>query len=346
MIVPQRHDPRPLVSIVTPSYNQAAYLEATILSVLDQEYPNLEYIIVDGGSTDGSVEIIKKYGDKLAYWVSEPDCGQSHAINKGFTRATGEIVAWINSDDVYCPGSFTTVADFFIDHPHVQVLYGNSEYVDATGSHLGFFPARPFSQHSLLMSARSFDYIPQPSVFMTSQALRRTTLIDERLRCALDFDLWGKLARENAFATVSQVLSLFRITPTTKTSTLRTRGAAEIAVVFYRYGTRVSLARALAFFFSTAAQEKLTPEEAVAQLIAVFSQCGHQFGRGSLQRKQLLALARAGAIAQDLLPLFHKAMVLSSSVRSRIVGEQEQMMFFYGHIPMQQAPSRLPGDAF
>lgn len=115
----------PRISIVTPSYNQAEFLERTIFSVLNQNYPKLEYIIIDGGSTDGSVEIIKKYDKYLTFWVSEKDNGQADAIRKGFARATGEILAWINSDDTYLPGTFLKVAKAFIKNPKVDLIFGN-----------------------------------------------------------------------------------------------------------------------------------------------------------------------------------------------------------------------------
>src|SRR5215470_7311361 len=111
---------RPRISIVTPSFNQARFLEATIRSVLDQRYDNLEYIVVDGGSTDGSVEIIKRYADRLAFWCSEADGGHGNALNKGLRRATGEIMAWLNSDDIYWPWTLAAVAEIFEAHPDVN----------------------------------------------------------------------------------------------------------------------------------------------------------------------------------------------------------------------------------
>ena len=125
---------RPRVSIVTPSYNQAAYIEETIRSVLLQGYPNLEYIIIDGGSKDGSVDIIRKYEPWLAYWSSEPDKGQGHAISKGFEKATGEIFGWLNSDDAYCRGTLELVCRLFLNRPNVGLLYGDCDVIDQRSS--------------------------------------------------------------------------------------------------------------------------------------------------------------------------------------------------------------------
>ena len=120
----------PKISVVTPSFNQAAYLERTILSVLDQDYPNIEYIIIDGGSTDGSVDIIRQYAHRLTHWVSEPDRGQAHAINKGLQQATGKWVAWQNSDDFFYPGTFLQLAQMAAIEPDADLIIGNMNLID------------------------------------------------------------------------------------------------------------------------------------------------------------------------------------------------------------------------
>ena len=131
----------PLVSIITPSFNQAQFLEATIQSVLGQEYPRIEYIVVDGGSKDGSVDVIQKYAGRLAWWVSEQDKGQTDAINKGFNRATGDILAWINSDDTYNPQAVGQAVKQLMDNPEVGLVYADCNYIDEAGNVIGKFPA-------------------------------------------------------------------------------------------------------------------------------------------------------------------------------------------------------------
>jgi len=158
----------PLVSIITPSFNQAAYLEQTINSVLNQDYPNIEYIVMDGGSTDDSAAVIKKYADKLAYWVSEKDRGQADAINKGFARATGEIVAWLNSDDYYLAGAVSAAVKTFAEHPDVMLVYGNMLAVDADGKTFNTLTYKQLTLEDLLC----FQIIGQPAVFMRRSALQ------------------------------------------------------------------------------------------------------------------------------------------------------------------------------
>lgn len=182
----------PLVSIVTPSYNQARFLEEAIQSVLEQDYPRVEYLIVDGGSTDGSLEIIQRYAEHLAWWVSEPDRGQTEAINKGFARATGEIYAWLNSDDAYLPGAISEAVDFLLSHPEVGMVYGDANLVDEEGRVMGRFPARQTDYRRL---RRGSVHIPQQASFFRASLWRQVGPLDTDLYFAMDYDLWVRLAR-------------------------------------------------------------------------------------------------------------------------------------------------------
>jgi len=182
----------PLVSIVTPSYNQAKYLEATIRSVLSQEYPHIEYIVVDGGSIDGSVEIIQKYKNEIAWWVSEPDQGQTAAINKGFAHANGDILAWLNSDDTYLPGAVSEAVAFLISNPKIGLVYGDTNFIDAQGKVIGKFNAQQTSYQRL---RRGGVFIPQQAAFWRSDLWRKVGPLDPGYYFAMDYDLWVRLAQ-------------------------------------------------------------------------------------------------------------------------------------------------------
>jgi len=198
----------PLVSIVTPSYNQVDFLEETITSVLSQDYPNLEYIIVDGGSTDGSLEIIRHYADKLAWWVSEPDHGQADAINKGFSHASGEIFAWLNSDDTYLPGSVSQAVRYLTDHPKVAMVYANANLVDEKGVILGQFPAQ---QTSLDRMLRGSVHIPQQTTFYRAETWKNVGGLDPSFYFAMDYDLWVRIAKVSPPTYVNHLWANFRL---------------------------------------------------------------------------------------------------------------------------------------
>lgn len=204
------------VSIVTPSLNQAQFLEETILSVLCQDYPNLEYIIIDGGSIDGSVEIIRGYEDRLAYWTSEPDQGQADAVNKGWARSTGDIVAWLNSDDTYTSGAVSTAVDALLERPEVGLVYGHLNHIDADGRVLRQFYAPPYGLRSFV-GGRLTCYIRQPTVFIRRAALAEVGLLDISLRYSMDCDLILRICREFPAYRIPRVMANFRYHSSSKT---------------------------------------------------------------------------------------------------------------------------------
>ncbi len=224
----------PRISIVTPSFNQARFLEATICSVLGQDYPNLEYIIVDGGSTDGSVEIIQKYAHRLDWWVSEKDKGQTDAINKGFARATGDILAWLNSDDTYQPGAFRQVVEAMRAHPEAGLVYGDANYIDENGQVIGRFPA---AQTDLRRLRQGYVHIPQQAAFFRADLWRQVGPLDDTFYFAMDYDLWVRLARRAPIVYVpGRVWANFRIHGQAKTSAADDRCWPEMMRVHYRDG--------------------------------------------------------------------------------------------------------------
>ena len=180
----------PLVSIVTPSYNQARFLEKTMRSVLEQDYPNIEYLVVDGASTDGSVDLIKKYAGRLTWWVSEKDNGQAEAINKGLSRVKGEIVAWINSDDYYMPGAIAGAVNALSENPAVGMVFGNVRVVDENEKVLNNLAYGDWNVTDLM----AFRIIGQPAVFMRREVLEKAGTLDLSYHLLLDHQLWIRLA--------------------------------------------------------------------------------------------------------------------------------------------------------
>jgi glycosyltransferase involved in cell wall biosynthesis len=223
----------PKISIVTPSYNQGQFIEETIRSVLLQGYPNLEYIIIDGGSTDNTVDIISKYEPWIAYWTSEKDGGQSHAINKGWARATGEIVAWLNSDDTYAAGSFAQVAGYFLDDASAAMIYGDCNIIDKQGIFVKRCPAEEFKLENLVCNKW---FIPQQSTFLRRAVVEAVGGIREDLHLVMDWEYWLRIAlRKNVIRYFPVQLASFRIWEEAKTSSYSERSAQEKILVLDHY---------------------------------------------------------------------------------------------------------------
>jgi glycosyltransferase involved in cell wall biosynthesis len=212
-----------LVSIVTPSYNQAAFLEQTIRSVLEQEGSELEYFVVDGGSTDTSVDIIKRYANRLTWWISEKDSGQAEAINKGMKRARGEIVAWLNSDDALLPGAVAAAVQAFASHPEATMVYGDTRAVDGENRILNVLHYRQLSLEDLLC----FQIIGQPAVFMRRTAFEAAGGLDTSYHFMLDHQLWIKLALQGEIVHVEQMWAAARYHPQAKNRAQATGFARE-----------------------------------------------------------------------------------------------------------------------
>lgn len=222
-----------LVSIVTPSFGQAPFLEETIRSVLDQDHPHVEYAVVDGGSTDGSVDIIRRYAERLSWWVTEPDRGQTHAIQKGWVRARGSVLAYLNSDDVYLPGAVRRAVEAFESDPDAVVVFGNCELVDERTGAVRLLDAGPVDLAGLLTRRR---LIPQPAAFVRADAVRVIGGPDESLHYAMDFDLWVRLlARGPARFVGGPPLARYRWHPAAKSSRADDPFARELVEILDRF---------------------------------------------------------------------------------------------------------------
>jgi glycosyltransferase involved in cell wall biosynthesis len=200
----------PKISIVTPTFNRAQYLEETILSVLNQNYPNLEYIIIDGGSTDKTIDIIKKYESSLSYWISEPDQGMYYAIQKGFEKSTGEIMAWINSDDKYHNGSLKVVGKIFSDLESVDWIMGTPTFFNEQGLCVKVFPCARWSQTRFWVG--DYRWIQQEGVFWRRSLWEKSgSTLNLSRKLAADFDLWCRFFKYSKLNSVETIFSGFRL---------------------------------------------------------------------------------------------------------------------------------------
>ncbi|WP_216905849.1 glycosyltransferase family 2 protein [Synechococcus sp. CCY 0621] len=243
--VPERlnADPeRPLFSIVIPTLNQGAFIEDTLLSILWQGYDNVEIIVVDGGSTDDTPGVLERYRPWISVLISEPDRGQSDAINKGFRRATGSILAWLNSDDFYLPGAFRTVMERFATDPSGRWVIGSGDIISADQQFLRHVPAREGSAETLL-AIENDCFLLQQSCFWRASLWQEAGGVDEGLSLLMDYDLWWRFSQRCTGLVTQEKLGAMRYYTTVKTRRQGERFPAELATIYARYGASEPLDR-------------------------------------------------------------------------------------------------------
>jgi len=223
MMIPRNHTISPFFTIITPSFNQGRYIRRTIESVLSQGVEDVEYLIFDGGSSDETVSILESFGDSVQ-WISEPDRGQAHAVNKGLSAAKGEVIGWLNSDDIYYPNALPTVRTFLERHPEVEVLYGEANHIDENDEILERYYTEGWNYERL----KDICYICQPSVFLRRRVVQEYGLLDVNLRYCMDYEYWLRLGRDIHFMHLSQTLAGSRMYRDNKTLKHRSAVHAEI----------------------------------------------------------------------------------------------------------------------
>ncbi|HEY2586000.1 MAG TPA: glycosyltransferase family 2 protein [Tepidisphaeraceae bacterium] len=223
----------PRIALITPSFNTGRHLADAVRSVLSQDYPNLDYLVMDGGSTDQTLDVLRSFGDRIR-WISQKDEGQSDAIRKGFEQTTGEILGWLNADDVLAPGALRAVGEFFATNPDVALVYGNGAYIDAEGRLIGpCAHIEPFSTDRLFQYS---DFIVQPAAFFRRSAYDAVGGLDAGLHYGMDYDLWLKLARGHKVVHIPQCLASYRWLTDNKTAVGGFRRLNELREMTARHG--------------------------------------------------------------------------------------------------------------
>jgi glycosyltransferase involved in cell wall biosynthesis len=226
----------PLVSIVTPTYNMGRFLPETIESVLSQDYPNIEYIVMDGASTDNTLDVLRRYEGRLQ-WFSEKDRGQSDAINKGFLRSRGEIFTFLNSDDTYLPGAVSRAVEAFLKHPEAGVVYGDAYYTAEDNSIIRQYPVDPYDYHRL----GTLCHICQPAAFLRAEAFRQAGMLDTNLHLTLDYDLWLKISERWPMVKIDHFLANSRMWADNKTLSKRLITFQEVVRILKKHRGYVPL---------------------------------------------------------------------------------------------------------
>lgn len=271
-----QHTHLPLVTVVTPSFNQGRFIHHTIKSVLSQNYPNLEYIVMDGGSTDETLDILKSYGDRLQ-WVSGPDGGQTEAINKGWKRSKGDILAWLNSDDIYQAGAIEKAVTYFVNHPEIGVVYGEGSYIDERNGVIAPYPTEAFSRDRLFETC----FICQPACFIRRNVPECVGYLDESLHYCMDYDLWIRAADKFQFGYLKAELAQLRLHGEAKSLRARPKMYKEALDVLYRYYGYVPPSWACGYAYRTleASIDRSTAFKRVVFLTLLAGLCGWTFLR-------------------------------------------------------------------